>query len=669
MPNTTKPSLVNLVNETFGKWALGPLPADYTPRGEYMCQDNVPRADDWHDPINRTGHAGPKFESVWQVRQVAGKKALVQTCDAQHDPFLVATGRRDWKTAHAETTLATTTEKPCGLLIGYRHARSFFAIVLLGPASDKRLQVIQYAQDQRLLLADLPVKMAGKVRLGADYKPGRIDVTFQGKVLAKLDAPGLQPGGVGLLADGPCTFFKVSVKTTVAEKKRIDSSAKRAAAAQAKLRKEYPQPQKRIDISIQGISAGRQIRFGDLNGDGKDEILLAMPVAVRGQKWQYHAIACLTAIDLQGNVLWQIGKPTAEPLVITQDLPFQAADIDGDGQVEVVAVFGDKIQVIDGKTGRIKKSADTPVPPKMEPYWDEISQYWGDGHGDDLPRLIPDAVRLCNLTGKGPYGDLLLKDRYHNVWALDGATLQVLWQHQSVVGHFPFTSDINGDGLDECMLGYSRVDSKGNLFGRLVLTDHPDACFWIKMPNGMMREYHPAGEAGLVIHEPNGLFATRHLGHVQHLCVADFDPDHPGLEVLTVMYWGEPGIVYLCDLDGRVIRDMECLGLGTICQPTNWTGDGRELILLTSDTAKGGLYDGRFNRVVALPGKGRPTFCCEPRDVLGLGVDQIVVWDHDRLQVYAPDRLPRASAKRYNPDRPHVNQSNYMAYYSLPRWE
>ncbi len=669
MATTAKALLVNLVNETFSKWPLGPLPADYTPRGEYMCQDTVPRADGWHDPINRTGHRGKPQLSVWEVQQVAGKKALVQTCDAHHDPFLVATGRRNWRAAQAEVRFSPRTEKPCGLLIGYRHARSFFAVVVLGTAQERRLQVIQYSQDQRDVLVDLPARMAEKIWLGANYKPGQIEVTCQGKPVAKVEAAGLQPGGVGLLADGPCTFLKVTVKATPAEKRRIEAAQKKAAANLIKVQKQYPQPEIRVDISIAGIAAGRQIRFADLNGDGKDEILLAMPAVVQGGKWRYHAIACLTAIDLQGNVLWQIGEPTKEPLTITQDLPFQAADMDGDGQVEVLAVFGDQIHIIDGRTGRIKKTAQTPVPPQMPDFWDEISQYWGDGHGDDLPRLIPDAVRLCNLTGKGPYGDFLMKDRYHNVWACDGATLQPLWMHQCVVGHFPFTSDINGDGRDECMLGYSRVDSKGNLFGRLVLTDHPDACFWLKMSNGMMREFHPAGEAGLVIHEPGGFFATRHLGHVQHLCVADFDKRRPGLEILTVMYWGEPGIVYLCDLDGRVIRDMECLGLGSICQPTNWTGDGQELILLTSDAAKGGLYDADFQRVVALPSKGRPTFCCEARDVLGLGVDQIVTWDHERLQIWAPDRLPGGDGKRYNPDRPHVNQSNYMAYYSLPKWE
>ena len=477
--------LVTLLNETFSTWPLGPLPADYTPRGEYMCQDSAPRADDWHDPINRTGHTGPKDQSVWQVQQVDGRKALVQTCDGNRDPFLVATGRRDWRTAQAETTLASRTEKPCGLLIGYRHARSFFAIVLLGPANDRRLQVIQYDQDQRNLLADWPVKAGpDKVRIGANYKPGRIEVTLQGKVLGKVEAPALQPGGVGLLANGPCTFFKVGVKTTAGEKRRIATSTRKASAELARLQKEYPQPQKKIDISIKGIAAGRQIRFADLNGDGRDEILLAMPAVVRGETWEYRVIACLTAIDLQGNVLWQVGEPTTEPLVITQDLPFQAADMDGDGQVEVVAVLTDRILVIDGKTGAIRKTAETPVPPKMEPYWDEISQFWGDGHGDDLPRLIPDAVRLCNLTGKGPYADVLLKDRYHNIWGLDGRTLESLWMHQCVTGHFPFASDIDGDGFDEIMAGYSRLDHKGNLTGRLVQNDHPDACFWMKMPSG-----------------------------------------------------------------------------------------------------------------------------------------------------------------------------------------
>ena len=662
--------LVTLLNESFSTWPLGPLPADYTPKGEYMCLPEAPRADDWHDPINRTGHTGPKDQSVWEIRQVDGKKALVQTCDGNRDPFLVATGRRDWRTARAETTLSPDTDKPCGLLIGYRHARQFFAIALLGPADSKRLQVIHYDQDQRNLLADLPVKMpTGKVRIGANYKPGQIEVTFQGKVLQKIDTPALQPGGIGLLANGPCTFFKASVKTTAGEKRRIETAAKRRVAELAKLQKDYPQPQKKIDISIKGISAGRQIRFADLNGDGREEIVLAMPAIVRGEKWEYRVIACLTAVDLEGNVLWQVGKPTAEPLVITQDLPFQAADMDGDGQVEVLAAMVDRILVIDGKTGRIKKTADTPAPPKMEPYWDEISQFWGDGHGDDLPRLIPDALRLCNLTGKGEFADFLMKDRYHNVWGVEGATLKPLWMHQCTTGHFPYASDINGDGFDEIMAGYSRLDHNGNLTGRLVQNDHPDACFWMKMPSGKVREFHPAGEAGLLINEPSTIFAARHLGHVQHISIANFDPARPGLEILTIMYWGEPDIVYLCDLDGRVIRDMECLGLGTVCQPTNWTGDGRELILLTADPAKGGLYDGEFHRVVPLPQGSRPSMCCEARDVLGLGVDQVIIWDHDRLQIYAPDRMTAPGGKRYTPDRQRTNQSNYLAYYSLPRWE
>jgi len=662
MSNRKQAAAVTLLSENFSKWPRGPLPADYTPRGEYFCLDAAPRADDWHDPINRTGHKGPRDQSVWHVRPAGkrGGKCLLQTSDADHDPVLVATGRRDWRIGRIEATLRPETHKPCGVIVGYRHARQFFAVVLLGD-EERRLQVIQYEQEQRYTLADLPVKVSSQeVRIAANFRPGQIEPILQGKSLGRIEAPGLQSGGVGLLANGPCRFFRVAVKTTPAEKRRIQAAQQRRDRIAAKQREQYPQPQKRLELNIDGYIAGRQIRFADLNGDGREEVILAMPDFVEGEQWTYRVLACLTAMDLDGNVLWQIGTPPRERHIITSDLPFQAADIDGDGRVEVVACFTDKLMIIDGLTGKIKKSAPTPKPPKMEPYWDEISQYWGDGHGDDLPRLIPDAIRLCNLTGRGPYGDLLIKDRYHNIWAFTG-DLKRLWLHQCTIGHYPFTSDINGDGFDE-------IIRDNNLIGRLVLADHPDACFWMKMPSGRVREFHPAGEAGLIINEPGTIFAARHLGHVQHLSIADFDPRHPGLELICVTYWGEPGIVYMLDLDGRVLRDIEALGLGSVCQPVNWTGDGTELIMLTPDAKKGGLYDADFNRVVVLPAKDRPTECCEVRDMLGLGVDQIIVWDAHRLEVYAPASIPKTTGKRYDPERPHVNQSNYMVYYSLPRW-
>jgi hypothetical protein len=310
----------------------------------------------------------------------------------------------------------------------------------------------------------------------------------------------------------------------------------------------------------------------------------------------------------------------------------------------------------------------TPVPPAMEPYWDEIQQYFGDGHGDDLDRLVPDALRLCNLTGRGAYHDLIIKDRYHNAWALDGATFAPLWQHRCNLGHYPFTWDPDHTGRDTVILGYSRVDHTGKLTGRLFLGDHPDACFAYTAADGLRHILHPSGEAGLIDERSDGHIAEVHLGHVQHLSVANFCRELPGLERIVVTYHHGEGIIVLLDHRNRIIRKTERFARGTICQPVNWTGDGTELIAY-SPVSGGGLWDEHFDLVVPLPGGPRPERCMEIHDVLGLGVDQIIVWDEKKLQVYRPAVRPRTGGRHYAPRRPWPNLSNYQVNYSLPEWK
>jgi hypothetical protein len=58
----------------------------------------------------------------------------------------------------------------------------------------------------------------------------------------------------------------------------------------------------------------------------------------------------------------------------------------------------------------------------------------------------------------------------------------------------------------------------------------------------------------------------------------------------------------------------------------------------------------------------------EVHDALGMGVDQVIVWDEERLHVYGPAAMPRAARRRYAPMRSWPNTSNYQVNYSLPRW-
>ena len=68
---------------------------------------------------------------------------------------------------------------------------------------------------------------------------------------------------------------------------------------------------------------------------------------VRGDA--FDDISCLTAVTLDGKVLWQSGRPDPRNGLLTNDTPFQIHDIDGDGADEVVLVRDFQLQILDGR--------------------------------------------------------------------------------------------------------------------------------------------------------------------------------------------------------------------------------------------------------------------------------------------------------------------------------
>ena len=72
----------------------------------------------------------------------------------------------------------------------------------------------------------------------------------------------------------------------------------------------------------------------------------------------YGTISCLTAMDLDGNILWQYGEPTDNMEIgnISADMPMQIYDIDGDGYDEVITAKNFEVLILDGKTGNVKKN-------------------------------------------------------------------------------------------------------------------------------------------------------------------------------------------------------------------------------------------------------------------------------------------------------------------------
>ncbi len=158
------------------------------------------------------------------------------------------------------------------------------------------------------------------------------------------------------------------------------------------------------------------------------------------------------------------------------------------------------------------------------------------------------------------------------------------------------------------------------------------------------------------------------IGHAQSPSIAKFRPDLPGLQLITVNYWKNPGIVTLFDSDGNILAQEEPIHNGSPLLPVNWRGDGQEFALLSGNVREGGLIDGHLRRVVMFPDDGHPDLASYVADLTGDPRDEIILWDQERIWIYTQDR-PFTGTRIYKPQRsPDYNESNYRTTVSLPGW-
>ncbi|HMP82406.1 MAG TPA: hypothetical protein PKA41_06820 [Verrucomicrobiota bacterium] len=470
------------------------------------------------------------------------------------------------------------------------------------------------------------------------------------------------PGGkIALLADVPTVFHSVRVTTSrAAEKDYLKRKADREKELAA-LEAANPKMVLWKKIRTPGFGVGRNLRFGDLNGDGQVDILIGQ-VRHHGPKDRNSELSCLTAITLDGEKLWQIGEPNPWNDNLTSDVAFQIHDLDGDGRNEVIYCMNQELIVADGATGKTKFKTPTPETPanNKPPY-------------NRFPRILGDCLFFCDLSGKGRNSDILIKDRYRYVWALN-EKLELLWQAECNTGHYPFALDVDGDGRDEIAIGYSLFDHDGKLLWTLEeqIKDHADGVALVKFgagPDAPLLYFCAASDEGAFFADLKGnILKHDRIGHVQNPAIADFRPDLPGLETVTINFWGNQGIVHVFDSNMEIIHASEPCQHGSMMLPINWTGLPGEYFVLSANVAEGGLFDGRGRRVVRFPSDGHPELCNAVLDITGDCRDEIVVWDPWEIWIYTQSDNPKPG-KLYKPGRNSLsNYSNYQTTVSLPGW-
>jgi hypothetical protein len=649
---------------------------DFAARGfpEYHY---VPRqfTDGWDIVNNR----GPE---EWKVLESDGKNSLyylgfnVTEWTSGFTYPILCYGDILWKDYTIEVTLTPIDRSDLnGILFRYRDGRHYY---LFGLDKDERV-TLRYRDGEKgfrqdgwheLATGSFQTDPMESYKLRVEGSGNRIRCFIDEHLIFDINDDRYPSGKIGLFATSPIAFHEVCVSATREEKKEyLREKAVRDDELKT-LRLGYPQCELWKKIDTRGFGAARAIRLGDLNNDGQLDFLVVQNMPFFGNN--YNRISCLTALDHNGKMMWQSGKPDPEHAWLSYDVAVQIHDLDGDGRTEVILAQDNWIKVLEGLNG--KEKTRYPVPSSEilpgETSWNEYKHYY---RRDLLPYLNVDCISFADLRGTGKPQDIIIKDRHTRIWAYTNK-FELLWTASANLGHFPFFHDSDNDGRDEVYIGYSKFDPAGKLVWSLdsLLGEHADGIYVgdLTLSGDQEKVFIGGSDDGVLILDNDGKILKHHrIGHAQTPSVGQFRPDIPGLEFCNINFWGEPGLITLYNSSGEEIINFELIHAGSPVLPVNWRGDGTEFIFLSPNTTEGGLVDGWGRRVVMFPDDGHPDLAWMAHDLTGDPRDELIVWDLESIWIYTQGK-PLAGDKVYKPERqPLYNESNYATAHSWPGWE
>lgn len=611
------------------------------------------RAHPWRNPIVHL--------DSWAVSDEDGKPYIeqhqVNDSPGRTTPLFV-TGDEEWSDYTVEVSMKPlSTAELAGVVFRYRTSRHYYlfalraggeAVVLMREPLEKELRKASW---RTIATAKFAYDTRRYYKLSVENRGPSIRASIDGRVVIGASDAELTKGVAGIMANVPARFQDFAVTATAETRAAIDKRIRARESELAALQASNPKPRLWKTFTTPGFGAGRNARFGDLDSDGKLDMLIAQNIPrVRGDAFDH--ISSLTAVTLDGKVLWQLGRPDPRNGLLTNDTPFQIHDLDGDGRNEVIMIRDFQLQVLEGSTGKVLKREWMPntAPDNKEKPYD-----------------INNGDSIAFINGN----EILVKDRYRWFWVFD-KNLKLQWQGEGQTGHYPFSVD---QGF---MIGYTfwGTNRKPLWSHDKTMLDHSDGISVGSFgadPKTRHRIYICGSDEGfLMFNHDGGLMKQVRLGHAQTQSVGKYRADVPGQQIYIANFWRSPGIVTLFDADANILGQKELAPGSTHLHPVNWRGDGQEFALLSTNVREGGMLDGQLRRAVVFPDDGHPDLAYHVADVTGDPRDEIIAWDQERVWIYTQDRpaIPGPGGKVYAPKRnPDYNDSNYRANVSLPGWK
>ena len=358
---------VVLSNEDFQDFPIGEFPydKDHTAMGEYQYVVENGYHGNWVDMVCNYTYNGTG--PTWLITERDGRHFMESMRIEKNRPHrmfpTLETGKHQWKDYEVSVSVRRLSQKGmAGLVFSMNHSIDTLVFYLDG--KDKAAVAYRHKEEVQVLKeVSFPHGCDQEYRLKVDCDGRIAKVYVDDQELFRVEDDLVARGGkVGISADCPSRFADFKVCVSEKTKQEIEVAERAVKETETEEMKKHPKMKLWKKIDLKNFGTSRQIRFGHLTGTDEWYVVLAQ-MQKRVSRDAYGFISCLTAIDLEGNVLWQLGEPsdkTEELGKVSADMAFQVYDIDGDGRDEVIVGWDFEIRILDGRTGTIKKSAKTP---------------------------------------------------------------------------------------------------------------------------------------------------------------------------------------------------------------------------------------------------------------------------------------------------------------------